>query len=367
MFKLIRSNLIAIILLAGFSSSAQASYSVLSNLQKQVSELEEKIANIEQQSVLGKSGAKLAGGLPNIEDPYGIYGEIDLLYFKTQLGGTAFAYSNNYPADSYPIIASLQQISLPMDLGIGVSLERDFTHDDWGLRLDYIGFGTSGSNSKSSRINTAQFPLKGVSLIDTGVAFAKSTLDLHWNDLALTFNKSYFVSSNFLFKPYIGLKSSWIASRQWTRYTGGPTLMNNTVHVYDYSRFFGIGADLGNFAEWYFDKNFSLSGFIDIGLEYGMFKIGYVEKQSNVPATFIKLTQTKHQFMPVFDLGIDLNYGTFINDNKAYLKVSLGYEAIFFLKQNQTLQVFGDFGSRIQNISEDLSFHGLVARAGYTF
>jgi len=62
-----------------------------------------------------------------------------------------------------------------------------------------------------------------------------------------------------------------------------------------------------------------------------------------------------------------MNYGFYFKQNKAFINFSLGYEAIFFLKQNQMLQLIGNNGYRIQNISEDLSFHGITGGISVTF
>jgi len=110
-----------------------------------------------------------------------------------------------------------------------------------------------------------------------------------------------------------------------------------------------------------------LSGLVDIGLEYGIFKVSYDEYLSNDNTKKIHLTESKHQFSPIFDFAFDMNYGFYFKQNKAFINFSLGYEAIFFLKQNQMLQLIGNNGYRIQNISEDLSFHGITGGISVTF
>jgi hypothetical protein len=359
-----------IYLVAGLVSSLplNGAYSVLSSIQDQLTALQEKVDQMEQQAVLGKKGAKLAGGLPNLDHPIGVMLGLEVVYFKTQLGGTAFSYANSsaYTDGLPPIEASLQELNFDMDFGIGACIERQFSEQDCALKLEYLHYRTTGSQSRSSNIADSQVPLKGINVIGEGVNSAKSIGKVEWNDLALNFHKSFFITDHFLMQPTVGIKSSWIMIKQWSQYTGGSFLSVNTDHVYDKSQFFGIGPDLGGKAEWFFGKNFSLSGIMDVGLEYGFYRVKYKEEQSNLSDHTFVLKQTKHQFSPVFDFAIDINYGFFANSNKVYGKVSLGYEAIFFLKQNQSLQLFSEV-NRIQNISEDLSFHGITGKLGFYF
>lgn len=349
------------------SFSLHGAYSVLSNIQEQLNEVQSRLEAIEQKTAYGKDGALLAGGLPDVVNSKGLFFEFDVLYFKTQLGGTAFAYSNSYGENSYPINASLQEINFSMDFGLRISGEKEIIGRDWGIRADFTHFRTSGSKSKGSNIPTSQIPLKGVIILDEGVAFTKSIGNVKWNDLQLNLNKSYFVNQTFLLQPLIGLKASWIELNQWSRYSGGPNLTVNTDHVRDQSKFFGIGPNIGNKAEWFLGNNFSLSGLLDIGLEYGIFKVSYDEFLSSDKTKRVKINQTKHQFSPIFDFAIDLNYGFYFNDKHGYTKFSIGYEAVFFLKQNQMLQLYDNYSYRLQNISEDLSLHGITGSASVSF
>jgi hypothetical protein len=350
----------------GANSPLMAGYSVLSNLQKQVKMLEEKIAVIEEKTALGKQGAQLADGQPILNDNKGVSLGLDVLYFKTQLGGTAFVYSTNGAGSPYPILGNTQEIKFNMDFGLRAFLEKRFVEQDWRVGLEYTWFRTTKSNQTRSNILTSQIPLKGVFLLDEGVAFAKSNAEVVWNDLSLYLDKSYFVSQTLLIKPLIGLKSSWILLNQWSQYTGG-YLSVNTDHVKDQSKFFGIGPSVGNWLEWFLGKGFSLAGWMDIALEYGMYHIQYKENQSNLPSSTIKISQTKHQFSPIFDFGLKVNYGRYFGNNRYYLKAGLGYELVYFLNQNQALQVFDSSADRIQNIAQDMSLNGLNGSISLSF
>ncbi len=341
--------------------------STISSIQEQMDTLEVYLSSIEKETALNTNGVVLADSFPKIENSKGIRAEIDLLYFKTQLGGTGFAYSNTYSENSYPIHANVLDLAFPMNLGVRVDLEKQLEKSRVNLDAAYTHFDTNCSESKESIIPTSQIPTKGVLLIGEGAAYAKSSADITWNDLSLSVNKGYFISSSFLMKPLFGLKSSWIDLRQWSRYTGGPNLGQNSVHVHDQSTFFGIGPEIGTSAEWFLGEGFSLAGLLDLGLEYGYYKIRYRENRSNVSSDSIAINQAKHQFSFIVDLGLDLNYGFYFEEQKGYARFSLGYEAIFFLRQNQMLQLFDAYSYRMQNISEDLSFYGLVFKGAILF
>ena len=343
-------------------------YSVLSNIQDQLDQLQAKVEQIDSKSALGKRGAKLAGGLPAIKDPQGISMEIDLVYFKTQLGGTNFAFSNAFSNTAPPFDATIQQVNFSMELGLKVAIEKLFIEEDWGLKGIYTHFRTSDSKSKSGNSNT-QMPLKGL-LLQNPVNSVKALAKVKWNDLEIVFNKCYFINKNFSLEPAIGLRTSWVDLEQWSRYIGGTELgYNNTLHVKDRSNYFGIGPDIYNKALWYLSEGFSLAGFIDIGLEYGLFKVSYDENKSDDTSNTIHFHDTQRHFCPVFDFGITLNYGWYSYQDKVYINTSLGYEAIFFLNQNQMFEVSQNqtSGYRIKNMSEDLSFNGLTASFSITF
>ena len=346
-------------------SQVLSSYTFSSNIHDQVELLQAKVEELEQKTSLGKVGAKLPGGLPSLEKEKGIQVEIDLLYFKPLLGGTAYAYSDAYVVNSLPIRGSIKEIKFDMNLGVRVGIEKEIKENDWGIRLDYTYFKSADSSSSSvGTISNTEMALKGISqFVNPQFDYGKSTGKIVWNDLALHLNDYYFINSKFLLKPMIGLKTSWIKFNQWTRYTGGSNLKGETDYIDDQVKFFGIGPDIGNKAEWFFNNGFSISGLLDLALEYGYFKINYDETYSGSKTSNISLSQAKHQFLPIFDLALNLNYGFYFVEKKSYLKLSLGYETIFFLKMNQSLQLYNQYSSRLQNISEDLAYQGITASA----
>jgi hypothetical protein len=347
--------------------SLHAGYSVISDLKRQIHDLQAQVDQLSQQTALDQRGAELPSGQPSIEKDRGWKLELGAVYFKTKLGGTDFAYRDNHQVGSYPIDATILEVSFPMNLGYTFSVERLFQHDNFTLSLDYLYYGYKGSNNASSRYGVTLIPLKGMTIIDEGVTNAKAQANVQYNDLGLTLHKSYFPTSSFVYEPYAGIKTSWIGLEQTSRYSGGPELALNTLEVRDHSRFFGIGIDIGNRGKWYFNKKLALSAFLDLALEYGSFDISYNEERLDRPEDQIALRQQKHQFIPIIDIGVDLSYGFYWDDKEGYALVSIGYESLFFLNQNQLLQVFNAYGSRMQNIGADLSFHGLVGKVSYAF
>ncbi len=361
-----------IIRLAGFCTLGiqfLTAYSPSSNFYEQVEILQATVEEIEPKTISSKKEVAMSIGLPCLEQGKKMQMEIDLLYLKPLLGGTAYAYTDSTLVESLPIYGSIKELKFGMDLGLKVGIEKEIPENDWGVRLDYTYFKTADSSSATvGKISDTLMALKGISqFTDPEFDYGKSTGKVVWNDLALHLNDYYFIKSKFLFKPMIGLRASWLKLNQWTRYTGGSNLLGETDYVEDQSNFFGIGPDIGNKAEWFFTDGFSISGLVDIALEYGYFKIKYKESYSGSTLDRVRLSQSKHQFLPVVDLALNLNYGFFFVEKKSYVKLSIGYQAIFFMKMNQSLQLYNGSSSRLQNISEDLAFEGLVASASLYF
>lgn len=337
-------------------------------------------------------GAQTASARPNVQGDqcrcgYGWFVSVDVIYWHPKVGGTEYAYSDNSPQLAlspdlseahFPLKGRTKDIDFDWDWGFKVGLGYNFKHDGWDALIEFTRLDSDGSDSTNSGLNGTIVPLRGTSSITNGTgaftgvflycSHAKSEFDVDYDRLDLEMGRNFYVSPKLALRPYAGLTAAWIELMQKTRYFGGEEVTAgvlglgvNTVHVNDKSHFKGLGPKFGIDTKWTLGHKFSIYGNISGALPYGIFNVTHYEKYSLLEDTNrIKLTADNNRFAPncVFELG--LAYDTYMNENRQHLTIGLGYEAQYWFRANQMLQVTDFEVLRYTRYSEDVSFHGVT-------
>ncbi len=286
------------------------------------------------------------------------YAVLDILYWHARTSGTYYCYKTAMPYNVDPRQGEMYDLKFGWSLGFRIGAGYDFEHDNWGLSLLYSQFVTSTSKSVSASSISPVIPSQSVYLIDEPVMNAKSTGKIDRQAIDFIFSKEAFLSPYFVIKPYVGLETCWLDFSQKVTYSGGTFLGANSVYVTNISDFWGIGPELGIGSNWYIGNGFYVEGDLAASFVYGLFDVTYKDKISPSDTTFVNLKQQFHQFSPIMQFSLGLGWGTYVNQCKQFIDVSLAYEGEYWFRQNQTIQVFSSTLSRYQNVSEDISMHG---------
>lgn len=287
-----------------------------------------------------------------------LYGLVDVLFWHARTGSTYFCYKTEMPYGTSPVQGGMYDLNFGWDLGFRAGIGYDFEHDNWSLSLLYGQFVTTSSSSVNGTAISAVVPSQSIYLFDTPVSNSKSNGKIDRKSINFVLAKETFLSPYFLMKPYVGFETCWLDFSQKVSYTGGNFLSVNSVYVTNISDFWGIGPELGLGANWYLGNGFYVEGDFATSFIYGLFDVTYKDKISYSSTNYVNFKQQFHQFSPIVMFSLGIGWGTYVNQCKQFIDLSLAYEGEYWFRQNQTIQIFNSSISRYQNVGEDLSLHG---------
>ncbi len=290
----------------------------------------------------------------------------DILYWHAKVGGTSFAYSNERASIDLPIQGYTKRIPFNWDFGFKVGIGKHFEHDKWSSSLTFTYFKSADDASmKGSPLNSIT-PLKGP--FSHSVKKAKSEYYFGYYNLDLDLYRHYFISHGVSLKPSVGLKNTWLDLNQVVRYSGGDILQGNTAHTRSVSDMWAIGPKAGFDSNWYLGNGFEVFGLFTASLIYGYFQVSEESKVTPSSSQDFSIRDRFHRFVPNVGFYLGLGYGSYFYDNKCFIDLKLGYECQYFWRANQSLrlQTFNN-SYRYDNLSEDLSIHGVTFKLGIAF
>lgn len=354
-----------------------------------IAELENQMKQVGTENAMGTFGANTAHARPEV-DGKGWFITFDLLFWRTKIGGTEFAYTDQDPIARLPVKGSTKQMEFDWDWGIRVGLGYNFEHDGWDVRGQYTWWDGDGSSSTRAGLSSSVIPLRGsafltdlpqTNVVETPFLFctsAKSLFDVDYQAIDLELGRDYYITSTLSFRPFWGLKNAWIDLEQKTRYTGGGQLPNNqgvsplgisgnTVHVKETSDFWGIGPRTGVDSRWYMGQGFSIFGNLSGALLWGYFDVDHKEKYSAIEASRIHLHANRHAFSPTLQFQLGLRYDTYLYEHRNHLGIGIGFEGQYWWRQNQMLKVNDSSEVKYDRYSEDLAFYGITVDVKWDF
>lgn len=380
-------KLIAPVIAIATSSAAFAAM----DREARVTELENQMQQVRTETAMHTYGANTASARPVVDNTDQWFVLLDVLYWRTKVGGTDYAYSDQDPTASLPIKGRTKHMGFGWDWGVRAGLGYNFDHDSWDVRAQYTWFDTSGSDSTRAGLNSSIVPLRGSSsiagqqelpnggFVDNEFIYctsAKSQLSLDYQAVDLELGRDYYVSSKIALRPFWGLKSAWVDLQQITRYTGGDAsgdsdsilgLGYDTVHIREDSDFWGLGPRVGIDTRWYVGEGFSIFGNIAGALLYGHFDVDHKEKFTRYQDTRINLNANRHAFSPTVQYEMGLRWDSYFHNNRHHVSLGLGFEGQYFWRMNQMLKIDDSATLKYERYSEDVSMYGLTFNVKFEF
>jgi hypothetical protein len=340
------------------------------DMESRVTQLEKQMQQVRTETPADTFGAKTALGRPAV-DGHGFFVTLNALYWQPKTGGTEYAYTDQDTQGAYPRKGRVKTMDFDWDYGFRVGVGYNLDHDGWDTHLQYTWLDSSGSSSTRAGSNSSVIPLKSSWEIADNSSLvaesAKSMYDFDYQSLTLELGRDFYLSKKLSVHPHVGLKSTWLDLTQSVRYTGRE-LEGNTLHVDDYADFWGLGPRFGFDSKWYVGNGFSLFGKLSGALIYGYHDVDHKEKMSNNPdVRKIHLHANKHGFAPNANMQLGVRYDTYVNDNKQHVSLGLAFEAEYYFKINQMLQIRDQSNDTFNRPGYEASMHGLTLDFKFDF
>ncbi|NGX50920.1 MAG: hypothetical protein K1060chlam2_00772 [Chlamydiae bacterium] len=345
-------------------------------------ELENQMEQVGTDNTMGTYGANTATARPEV-DGRGWFMTFDLLFWRTKIGGTEYAYSDKSPVARLQVKGRTKNMEFDWDWGLRAGLGYNFDYDGWDVRGEFTWWDGNGSDTTRAGEVSGIVPLRGSSFITNAsgssndelflfCTSAKSLFDVEYHAVDLELGRDYYVSGKLSFRPFWGVKSAWIDLEQVTRYTGGDDfllqsgervlgLQGNSVHIKEHCDFWGIGPRTGVDTRWFLSDRFSFYGNVSGALLWGYYDIDHKEKFSLVEDSRIHLHANRHGFSPTVRFQVGLRHDTYLNNDKQHLGVGIGFEGQYWWRQNQMLKINVSHDLKYDRYSEDLAFYGITA------
>lgn len=292
---------------------------------------------------------------------------VNLLDLHSNVSGTEFVYTNGSQSLTSPINGSVKEAKLGWSWGLQVFFGYEFGFENWLLGGDYLHMKSSRTTQVNSGTDTTLVPLKGTLVPTTLVGQAKSALDLSINGLDLLLDKRFLVFRNLQLNPKIGFQSLWLSIDQDSYYSQGG-LGNDTLAVYDQSKFWGIGPLIGIDSRWFFCGGCYFSADITGKFPYGNFKVDYREYLNSDQQKGVRLHEQLHCFAPNVHFDIGLGYGCLLSDFHCEpLQLEISYWGDYYFHQNQIFQFVETSPPKFNRLGDDVSQHGLALKVAVQF
>ncbi|MCB1107121.1 MAG: hypothetical protein KDK76_03390 [Chlamydiia bacterium] len=273
----------------------------------------------------------------------------DILYWHAKVGGTEYVY--RLLNDD----GRVESQSFDWDFGYRVGVGIFLPIVKWEVSGSFTHFGTKDTEGRGVIPPSLFINLKGGMLVSSQDAV--SSYEIGCDALSVELKQGSFLSRVLGINFSLGAKQTWIEQVQKVTYrTGGEDLLR----VKDRCRFQGLGPQFGVMAHVHLFSGVSLLGGAKGSLLYGHFEVKHEESSVGTKGNI-------HLFSPnlFFSLGIEKD----ISFKSVRLILALFYEADYYWRQNQAVEIEGMRGSRFQLIrySDDVIFYGATLRVGMEF
>ena len=348
----------------------------------------------------------------DLECNWGISIRGDFLYWSAR--ESPFAYcleattlgNAGFPGN-IDALAPIKSYFLPTkwDPGFRIGLGYETFCDGWDIQLLWTRFYTrvKAKASVPDDYNVGGDPrLPGINesclinpwlnaSVNSGTLFSfdivSSEWNLRFNQIDFELGKRCWLSRCFTFRPYGGIRASWIRSNFYLDSQrnfsvvgiGGPAFFKDFLFAHTQ----GAGLLGGAQSCWFFSSNFSLFLNLDIALVWGQIdskkKFHYILENGDIEGLFESTWKSNFFILqPVLDLGLGLRWEETWCSNRYRTSLDIGWEHHTWLKylyRNKNSATFIDVSktppyvgfSSFSDSSADLNMIGLMVSAKFEF
>lgn len=355
---------------------------IFAGLSERVEEIEKKMSDVGKINAEGNFSAEMRSAKPEVKgEKWFTHSEI--LYWDTKIGGTEYALTTAQPVTppTTPIKGSVKSNSFGWNWGGRAGFGLNLPHDGWDLFVNFTYYQNHDSSSSSKALPS--FLVSQVGFFGGAFEQAKSTFDLTYLNIDFELGRKFFISQYLCVKPYMGIKGTRMLQEHKVKLNFS-TLQLNGANIGEYYRvynrcdFNGIGPRIGFEGNWFLGYGYRLIHEVSASLLYCYFDV--VDKEKSSPNTSdinanIRLKGKIGRFIPFAQMFLGLGWGDYFNDKKHYLTLKMGYEVLYFWRDNQCLSPEdwsfspGQMSTRLsyKRFAEDLSFYGITFRARLDF
>jgi len=251
--------------------------------------------------------------------------------------------------------------------GFKVGLGTNFNLDNWGGYAQYTRFHQSESNTfKTADETQVSFrPFWTVHTFGNVITETKARWKINLDKVDLEIDRSYYVGTNLIFKPLIGLDIQWLDQKyNFDSEVETTRVISSSIKNDSWA----LGPRFGLNMNWFLYKRFKLFGYLAIDL---MFASNQASGSVVEGATNYNLQKYKKYIVRDAEEGIiGFGWGSFFTNNSSHFDISLAYEVQRYSHANYMSKYAQSFSSNFatkQIKPGDLYLHGLCLTTRFDF
>ncbi len=311
----------------------------------------------------------------------GLFFGLEGIYAETSVNNGLNDYAI-YNSQNQPQTSTIENLGNHWDFGYGLTLGYNFPNSGNDIDLTYSHLGNSNSalTSGGGTINPANFPVNFiVNLVSqstdstTAISNASANENFDFNQLDLTAGQQINVGSHLQLHPTIGLRYGYVKNELKANYNGQEIIDNIyspekdftlpfTINTNNYSRFTGIGPELGLDSNYSLGKGFGLVAHADSALLVGQVyssingNISWPEVSDNNLPSFnsnFNYNTSSSRIVPITNLKLGVDY-TFASNSIDNVVLEFGYQVTDYY--NAIDKITGSGTAYVTNYNNSSSF-----------
>ena len=292
----------------------------------------------------------------------------DFLYWHTKIGGTEVAYQ--FVMNSIGIKEEekeqKEKLEFAWDFGFRASLSLNFPKVAWDLLAKGTYYHTQDVQNENKKFQAPLLQLKG----DLLTADKKTTnqTKILYENLNIESGNHYAVGRFLDIRTLVGVKWATINQSEVVKYTFSKDSI--AFNVKDNCDFLGVGPRIGIGTKWnlFGGINFSLD--LSSSILYAGIDANHTEQMPRDSHFHdIDIESKAHLFCPTAELFLGLAWN--LDNESTHFVLSLGYEAEYFWRENQSLRVEDKASDRnrlqIVPVAENITFYGATLKVRLAF
>lgn len=335
-----------------------------SEVMQQMSASSEEIAQSDSQQLSADTSTKMFMA-SELKGSKRLFATGEVLLWKAQMDDLGFAVKSKSQTTIRK--GKGKDPKFNWNWGFRVGFGYNVPHDKWDILGGYTQFRSATHTEEKVSASEALFP-SWMSGSSGYVSEAKAFWNMHLQLGDIEMGRSFAACKWLNLRPFIGVRGAWIYQRYTIEYKGGSAVPGLDVDKVNMrNNFWGAGGRLGLNTLWGLTKGFSIFGDGSFSLLSGFFHVHQTEHLEKAGTSFLSVSSSPSQLVPIVDLVLGFQYDTFFKHKRYHLGVKLGYEFNYFFNQNEFMRFISGGGSLYTRNNSDLTLMGLSCGLRWDF
>lgn len=324
------------------------------------------------------------GNNPPHLDTYGLFLDVEYLYWKATEDGLEFAEVFEPQESSFDLEEKSEGPHGHWDSGFRLGLGYLFgCHDAWELFFDWTAYGSKSHKSVHNEdLTKTVLPLWGNNLMGLNILTGRAEWKTRFNCFDLELARNYFVSKALAVRPAFGLRGALIIQNYdadyFSNYASSPSApLLGSASMDAKNNFKGLGIKAGTDLLWHLGSHVGFYGTIAGSLLYGHTHVkqnfqGNAALFPTVAVPYaIDFANKTSNVRPNIETALGLFFESSM-DCGSHVMVSVGYELSTWFSQLQLERTNITPTTTIPMVAEDrnpsdLSFNGYTFKLRFDF